>query len=186
MRISQSMQWGTEGTRLFQDAVPRFSGEETPAMTSGTDTMDTVRLRYLRPLYVAVALSVLGEASLFVTHGIILYPAGTLLYKLLWTFVFCGIGMGATIGAFLDLFVVGRLSGGKAILASTAFTAVAIGGVCNLLCLSLDRRFHYFGGDADPALFFTNGLVLATLGGAVIGWLLFTVRGNRLLERIGI
>ncbi len=155
-------------------------------MSEITTNKETIRRQYLRAVYVSIALSIFGEAILFIIHGLILFPAGNILYKFMWTIVFCGIGMGASGGAFLVLFVVGRLSGVNALLVCTAFTTLAIGVGCGLLCLNLDRKFHYFGGSENSMLFMTNSLAFASVGGAIIGWLLFTGKGNALLEKIGV
>ena len=50
-----------------------------------------------RTLIVSLCFSAIGEFLLFVVYGIILFPEGNLLYKFLWTVVFCGIGMGASL-----------------------------------------------------------------------------------------
>jgi hypothetical protein len=47
-------------------------------------------------------------------------------------------------------------------------------------------EFHYFGGSENPALFMANSLVFASVGGALIGWLLFAKKGNLLLEKFGV
>lgn len=144
------------------------------------------RQRYLRPLKLGIALSMLGELGLFVVFGLVLSPSGNLIHKFLWTVVFCGIGMGAAGGAFLDLFVVDRWRGWPAVLASTLISVALLGIACNLLCLSLDMDLDHFGGKSNPALFLASGILAAALGGAFLGWLLFTGRGVRVLDRLGV
>lgn len=145
---------------------------------------DTSR-RYRRIAAVAVAGSVLAETAIFVIWGLILYPEGSILAKFLWTIVFCGIGMGSVVAVALILFVVDRLDGWPAVAATSAITALVLGGVCNMLCFQLDSHFfHYFGGAENPTLFIVNGFVMAALGGALGGWLLFTPRGQRHLDRL--
>ncbi|GEM_PF-795520 len=143
--------------------------------------------RYRRPLLLGIAASVLAESVIFVVWGLILFPDGNVLTKLLWTVGFCGLGMGSTIGALLVLLVVDRLDGPAAIAATSVLSALVLGVACNLLCYNLDRHyFHYFGGGDTPALFLINGVLMASLGGALIGWLLFTPGGRRRLDRLGI
>ena len=73
--------------------------------------------------------------------------------------------MGATLGAFIDLFVVGRYWGAKAVILTTLLSLLLLGIACNLLCLNLDRYFQYFCGTTHPASFLVTGLVLYVLGG---------------------
>jgi hypothetical protein len=141
------------------------------------------RRRYIRPLKLSIAASVLGESVIFVVWGVLLYPGGELLHKLLWTVLFCGVGMGAALGALLVLFVVDRLEGAAAVLVTAGLSAGVLGVACNLLCLQLDRHFHYFGGADNAPLFLVNGVLMASLGGAVVGWLCFTPRGRRVGAR---
>lgn len=144
------------------------------------------RRAYLRPLQVSIALAILGELGVFFVFGVILFPGGSLVGKLLWAVLFCGVGMGASAGAFVDLLVVGRWHGARAIVATTAIFVLLLGVACNVLCWQLDRGFHYFGGAERPLLFLLGGLFWAALGGGVAGALLFTERGGRILGRLGL
>ena len=143
--------------------------------------------RYLRPLYVAIAFSIAGEAFILLVFGLILFPDGNLLNKTLWALLYCGVGMGATLGAFLNMLVVNRINRpARSIFATALLSALVLGVACNLLCLNLDLDFHYFGTHTDPALFFINGLLMSIVGGFMAGWLLFTHNGNRILEKAGL
>lgn len=149
-------------------------------------TDETAR-RYRRPLILGIGASVLAEFTIFLVWGVILYPEGDLVAKLLWTVLFCGVGMGSAVGALLVLLVVDRLEGVAAIAASSALSLLVLGVACNLLCFRLDAHyFHYFGAVDSPALFIGNGLVMSGLGGAAAGWLMFTERGRRQLRRVGL
>ena len=128
----------------------------------------------------------LGEIFLLILYGLILFPDGSLIHKVLWTLVFCGIGMGATLGAFISFFVVDRFNGTKAIFITTLLSLTILGVACNLLCLSLDHHFQYFGGTSDPYLFFSGGVLGSVIGGIAVGAILFTPKGNEYLEKIGI
>lgn len=133
--------------------------------------------------YRRVAGSVLAEAAIFVIWGLVLYPEGSIPAKFLWTIVFCGIGMGSVVAVALLLFVVDRLEGWNAVAATSALTALVLGGICNWLCFQLDSHFfHYFGGVENPTLFIVSRFVMAALGGALGGWLLFTPDGQRRLD----
>ena len=87
--------------------------------------------------------------------------------------------MGSAVGALVCLFVVGRWTGWKAIFATTALAVLVLGLGCNYLCFSLDRHFHYFGGEENPAAFWIFGVVGSAVGALLIGWLVFSEREKR-------
>lgn len=149
-------------------------------------TRDETELAFRRPIILGLTFSILGELIIFLIFGVFLHPQGSLLSKFLWTVVYCGVGMGAAFGALVDLFVVNKLSGKKAIFACAIISTLILGVGCNLLCLNLDQHFQYFGGQESPLIFVINGVVMATLGGLLGGWLLFTNKGNNMLTKIGI
>lgn len=143
--------------------------------------------RYRRPLIAAIGSTVLAELLIFVIWGLLLYPGGDLGTMLMWTVGFCGVGMGAVVGSLLVLFVVDRLSGAAAILATSAIYTLVPGVACNLLCYQLDTNyFQYFGGGDTPWLFLGSGLLNSSLGGAAVGWGLFTKRGRQVLASLGL
>ena len=129
---------------------------------------------FRRPIVLAITASVGVEFVIFVVFGTILHPEGNLVHKFFWTVVFCGIGMGSTVGALVCLFVLGRWTGWKAIIATTSLAVLVLGIGCDYLCFSLDRHFHYFGGDENPAAFWASGIVASAIGGFIIGHLLFS------------
>ena len=141
---------------------------------------------YIRPLIISLFFAVAGELLLLVIYGIILFPEGHLFYKVLWTLGFCGIGMGATLGAGINLFVMGRYAGPKGILLTILLSFLILGVACDLLCLNLDLHFNYFGAQASPLLFSAGGVLGSILAGAGIGGLLFSETGRSILERIGL
>jgi hypothetical protein len=99
--------------------------------------------------------------------------------------MFCGIGVVATMGAFINLFIVERWQGWKAIGATMLLSVVVLGIACDILCLSLDRQFLYFGGAEDSVLFVGTSILGAAVGGMIGGGLLFTEFGQQLLDRLG-
>lgn len=89
-------------------------------------------------------------------------------------------------GALINLFVVDRWQSWKAIIATTILAIAVLGIACDMLCLALDRRFLYFGGAEDSLLFLRGGFLMAALGGLIAGWLIFTERGQQVLNRLGL
>ncbi len=146
---------------------------------------DWMRAHYLRPLYVSLILSVFAELILFLYFGVLINDEGNMLNKFLWSVIFCGIGMGSVFGIAILVFVLDRMTGWFAISMTTAL-AIIFFGVCNFICFRLDQKFNYFGGINNPELFLFTGWLLSILGGLLIGTLLFTDTGNRLLNRLGI
>ena len=143
------------------------------------------RKKYLRPLILATSFSVIFEGFIFIIFGVILFPEGSLLDKFIWTVFFCGLGMGGAVGTWINLLVVDRFEGRMAVF-MTLIIAILFLTSCDLLCLRLDHLFHYFGGDRYPHLFFYSGLVMTVIGALVTGLLLFTERGVKLLDNIGL
>ncbi len=147
--------------------------------------IEDTRKMFLRPVIVSLGFSVIGEFLLLIIYGILLFPGGNMVYKVLWTLFFCGIGMGTTLGAFINLFVIGRYSGRQAILITILLTFLVMGVACDLLCLNLDRHFHYFGAEANPLLFSLGAILGSVIAGAGIGGLLFSRTGNSILAKLG-
>ena len=147
---------------------------------------EDARKTYIRPLIISLFFSIVGELVLLVIYGIVLFPEGNMMYKVLWTLGFCGIGMGATLGAGINLFIVGRHVGLKAVLLTVLLSFLIMGVACDLLCLNLDLHFNYFGAQASPLLFVTSGVLGSLIAGAGIGVLLFSETGRSILGRIGI
>ena len=145
---------------------------------------EDARKTYIRPLIISLLFSVGGELLLLVIYGIVLFPEGNMVYKVLWTLGFCGIGMGATLGACINLFIVGRHEGLKAVLLTVLLSFLIMGVACDLLCLNLDLRFNYFGAQASPFLFSAGGVLGSLIAGAGIGLLLFSEAGRSILEKI--
>jgi hypothetical protein len=144
--------------------------------------MDT-REMFIRPLIISLLFTVVGEFLLLVIYGILLFPDGNMIYKVLWTLVFCGIGMWATLGTSINLFIIGRYAGLKAILVTILLSFLIMGVACDLLCLNLDLHFNYFGAQINPLLFSAGGMLGSLIAGAGIGGLLFSRTGQSIMER---
>ncbi len=145
-----------------------------------------LRREYTRPIVVATVFTLIGELMLLLFYGVYLSNEGSLIYKIIWTLGFCGLGMGFTLGAAIDLFLVNRIPDSKAIWATAAISTVGLGIACNWLCTNLDRHFGYFGGAENLALHILPSFFAAAVGGWLIGWLLFSVRGKSVLESVGL
>ena len=148
--------------------------------------MAAARKEYLRPLWLGILFAVSGELFIFVVFGLLLNGSENWATKLVWTVGFCGIGMGSTVGAFVDLLIVGRWSGARAVAATCALSTAILGIACNLLCWRLDLGLHYFGGAEHPAIFVGSGIAASVAGGLAFGWLLFTDSGRGWLDRHGL
>jgi len=148
--------------------------------------IEDTRKLFIRPLIISLFFAVVGEFLLLVIYGIILFPDGNMIYKVLWTLGFCGIGMGATLGTSINLFIIGRYSGLKAILLTILLAFLIMGIACDLLCLNLDLHFNYFGAQTNPLLFSAGGMLGSLIAGAGIGGLLFSKTGQSIMERLGI
>ncbi len=144
------------------------------------------RAHYLRPIYVSLSLSVLAELGLFLYFGFAQNTDGHFLHKFLWSVVFCGVGMGSVFSVAIILFVLDRLEGWFAVFMTTTLAIILFGVGCNTLCYELDQKFNYFGGSTNSELFLYTGWLLSIIGGLFVGILLFTNRGEQLLDRLGI
>lgn len=157
-------------------------------MTTPTNVAPVLvdRLLYLRPLRLAILVSMAGELAVFLVFGLLLNGTHNWEMKLLWTVGFCGIGMGSSLGAFIDLLIVGRWTGTPAMLGTCALSTLILGIGCNVLCWRLDLGLHYFGGAEHPSLFLTSGVVGGAVAGIALGALLFTEVGRRWQAHWGI
>ena len=126
----------------------------TPPVTS------MFRAEAVRPIVLALAFTVLGEVGICAVWGLWLFPEGATLGKLAWTLT-CGVGMGATIGAFAVLLIPGRLSGWKAVVTAACISMLVLGH-CTFLCYYTDLAVGWFGAQEAPVLFVIwGGLVPA-------------------------
>ena len=139
---------------------------------------------YTRPMIVSLAVCIFGELLLFIIYGVVLFPQGNHLYKFLWT-VICGIGMGVTVGAFVNLFIIDKYIGIKAITLTILLTLATLGIICNRLCFQLDLHFHYFGAETNPILYNSGSIAESMVAGLVIALLLFSEKGDMVFHKLG-
>ena len=144
--------------------------------------MNAIRAVYVRPIALGIALTAFGELLILVIWGVILFPGGDVLKKLAWTGT-CGVAMGATIGALVNLFVTGRLEGRQA-MTWTALIYFGVLSYCNVLCYSIDLTMGFFGAQTHPGLFLAGGFVPALVTSIPYAWLLFSQRGPELLAKV--
>ena len=137
--------------------------------------MDQVlsRVQMVRPITVAIALTITGEIIYFLLWGVVWFPEGDLWRKLGWTAT-CGLAMGATIGALVLLFVTGRFTGRRALAAAGAVYAGTL-LYCTALCFLIARSVDYFGANSDPSLFVGGSVVPIVLTTVIYAWLVTSV-----------
>lgn len=140
----------------------------------------------VRPLIVSIIFTWLAELILLLYYGIYLSNEGSIVDKIIWTLGFCGIGMGLSLGGLINLFIVGRLNKTRAIILTMVFATLTLGIACNWLCMNLDRHFRYFGGAENPYLHFLPSFFASIIAGFILGWLLFTSKGEKLLSKLGL
>ena len=155
-------------------------------MLQKTDSaFNMYRKQFTRPLIIATIFTWFSELALLIYFGIYLNSHGNLIYKIIWTLGFCGIGMGLTLGGLIDIFLIGRVSVRAGIWLTILFSMTTVGISCNLLCLHMNHHFQYFGGDnVSPYLFFLPGFIGSIVLGWLLGWLIFTEKGNHFLTKI--
>ena len=64
--------------------------------------MENRRQEFVLPITVAIAFTLMCELLIFYVWGVRLFPEGIVWKKLVWT-ITCGVAMGATIGAFVNI-----------------------------------------------------------------------------------
>ena len=150
------------------------------------DPASTIRRQYLRPLWLGILFATIGESFVFLVFGLLLGGTAGWPMKLAWTVGFCGVGMGSTIGALVDLLLVDSWRRRRAILATTALSTGILGIACNLLCFRLDMGLEYFGGAVHPVVFLASGILGAMACGIAMVWLLFDEKGQAWLDGRGV
>jgi small basic protein len=125
----------------------------------------------LKPVYIATGLTLFAELVYFVGWGLILFPEGSLVGKIVWTLT-CGLAMGIVIGVATLLVVPQNGSFALKIFLAAIIMAL-IGSYCAFICSRIDMNYNFFGGAENPILFVVSGVVPALFGGFLYGWILY-------------
>jgi hypothetical protein len=142
------------------------------------------RQYYLRPMKLFILTSMATE-FLFLMISICFFSGfKDIFYKIMWTLFFCGIGMGSTMGTFINIFITDQYFNYKAILGTTLLGLIVF-GTCNILCFRLDHHFDYYGAINYPIFFLSKGFFAGILGSLINGYLLFSANGQKLLIKMG-
>ncbi len=147
--------------------------------------MDQTRLMYTRPLIFSIFIAVSIECINLILFGFLTGSADYLVDKLLWTIGIGGIGMGAVLGVFITISLVGQIQGKQAIIGTVFFSVLILGVVSKVAAIKMETINIAFNLSEWPVLYFVNGVVSAAIGGAILGWLLFSSAGNKALSNIG-
>ncbi|KJJ30567.1 hypothetical protein AFLA70_106g003781 [Aspergillus flavus AF70] len=139
---------------------------------------------YLRPFLLFWLNSLFAEIIFLAVGLFIMTGTRDLLYKVLWTLVFCPLGMGGAMGGLINCFIVDHYYGKRAA-HFTGILSLLILSSCNYLCYNLDRHFGWFGATEHP-LWFHWRYPMIWLVGYVNGLLLFTDRGQERLAKLGL
>ena len=152
-----------------------------------TDTQATAigmkRKTYLRPVSVAVTFTFVGEMLILYIWGVELFAGGQFWRKFVWTAT-CGVAMGAVIGAMVNIFVTERIMGRAAAIGAGAIYFLTL-TYCVFLCFEIDRvTGGTFGAHTAPEFFIAGGLAPAFVSAFAYAWLLYSRRGQSLLDHI--
>lgn len=143
-----------------------------------------IRSRYVRPLALAAVFTIPGVAMIFVLWGLVAYPDGDVVAKLLWSAA-SGIGMTVAIGLMVGFIVSGRYEGMIAgVISSFCYATVLVAAI--LICYEVDMVLDLFGVRGDPGLFVMTSVVPALLTTPLYGWLLHGKAGKAIFARFGL
>lgn len=146
-------------------------------------TPDDYKIAPYIPPFLLFWLSYLFIEAISLAVGIfIMTGTRDLLYKVMWTLVFCPLGMGGTMGGLINSFIVDHYYRNK-VVHFTASLALLVLNTCNYLCYNLDRHFGWFGASDHPIWFHWRYPTLWVIG-YMNGLLLFTDEGQAGLARM--
>jgi hypothetical protein len=104
--------------------------------------------------------------------------------KVMWTLVFCPLGMSGALSGLVNCFLVDNIYGNKAV-HFLAILSVLVLGTCNNLCYNLDLVFGWFGA-AENFWWWHARYPFVWVVGYINGKLMFTDAGQETLARWGI
>ncbi|KAJ6078801.1 hypothetical protein N7467_008554 [Penicillium canescens] len=127
---------------------------------------------YLRPFLLFWLNSLFAEVIFLAVGVFIMTGTRALFYKVMWTLLFCLLGMDGAMGGLINLFIVDHYYGKKAAHFMDILSLLIL-STCNYLCYNLDRHFGWFGAAEHPMWFhwrypmiwavgYYNGLLLST------------------------
>ncbi len=147
---------------------------------------DINRLMFIRPLSLAIFMSVTLELINYIIFTLVSGTSEYLLGQFVWTVLIGGLSLGAILGVFLDVILVGRLEGREAIKGTVLLSTLIIGVSGKLITLGLLPVFIPVSIASAPFAYFFTGLLSSALGGLIIGYFLFTDAGNERLAKLGL
>ncbi|BCR93100.1 uncharacterized protein AKAW2_10146A [Aspergillus luchuensis] len=142
------------------------------------------RIIYIRPFLLFYLNSLIAEIIFLAVSVFIMTGTRDLFYKVMWTLVFCPLGMGGAMGGLTNGFIVDHYYGKKAA-HFTGILSLLILSACNYLCYNLDRHFGWFGANEHPMWFHWRYPMIWVVG-YCNGLLMFTDRGQERLARVGL
>lgn len=147
-------------------------------------TAEKRRSVYLRPFLLFWLNSLFAEVIFLAVGVFIMTGTQDLFYKVMWTLVFCPLGMGGAMGGLINIFIVDHYYGKKAA-HFTGILSLLLLSTCNYLCYSLDRHFGWFGAAEHPMWFHWRYPMIWAVG-YYNGLLLFTDKGQERLASLGL
>jgi hypothetical protein len=139
-----------------------------------TDIRAISRYRVNLVLGFAILMTTAAELVYLVVFGMLLFPEGSWLGKLVWTLT-CGLAIGAVIGVGTLLWAEPYFGHRGAFLRAAVVVFIA-GGYCTWLCSRIDAQLSYFGGAEHSTQFILSGVIPAFFGGLLYGWVLYGTR----------
>jgi hypothetical protein len=162
----------------------KINDDENNSLSSAMISAQKRRHYYLRPMKLFIVSSVVAELLFLLISVCFFSGFKDIFYKIVWTLFFCGLGMGATMGTLINIFITDQYIGSKAIFGSLIL-GLMVFGTCNILCFRLDHHFDYFGAIKHPIFFLSKGFFAGIFGSLLNGYLLFNANGQKLLIKMG-
>ncbi|KAL2813776.1 hypothetical protein BDW59DRAFT_167412 [Aspergillus cavernicola] len=157
------------------------------AIITGEADIKTAQKRrkiYIRPFLLFWLASLFAEIAFLAVGILIMTGSRDLFYKVMWTLVFCPLGMGGAMGSLINVFIVDHYYGKKAA-HFTGILALLVLSTCNYLCYNLDKHFGWFGASEHPMWFHWRYPMIWAVG-YWNGLMLFTDKGQERLARMGL
>ncbi|KAF4784665.1 hypothetical protein HER10_EVM0010945 [Colletotrichum scovillei] len=142
------------------------------------------RAIYLRPFLLFWLNSLVFEVAMLIVSIAVFSGWRSMFPKLMWTIVFCPLGMGGAMGGLINAFIVDRIYGRRAVHFVSILSVLVLGG-CNNLCYNLDLVFGWFG--AQDHFWWWHWRYLGVwFVGYFNGRMMFTDEGQKSLAGLGV